>query len=104
MKTHLVTMLLLLTLSACAARPAGAGDPAPNATDPKTCLDDVNETLLKLNVEGQQAGWVSETFITDDTSALNGKANQRVIEATERFAKDSVKYDKLELSADMRRQ
>src|SRR5438309_10688976 len=95
MKTHLAGILLLFTLFSC----TGA---APS--DPKKFLDEVNDSLLKLNVEGQQAGWVSETFITDDTSAMNGKANQRLIEATERYAKDSVKFDKTNVADDMRRQ
>src|SRR5437879_4605606 len=111
MKTHLATILLLFALSACAAGSNGANDPAANTTaymprllDPKEFLDEVNDTLLKLDIEGQQAGWVSETYITDDTSALNGKANQRLIEATERYSKDAVKFDKADVSADMRRE
>src|SRR5215471_3816967 len=104
MKTHLAIIFLFLGLSACAGCSNGANDPLPNGGDPKKFLDDVNDALLKLNVEGQQAGWVSETYITDDTSSLNGKANQRIIEATERYARESVKFDKADVPADMRRQ
>jgi peptidyl-dipeptidase A len=104
MKTRLAIIFLFLGLSACAGRSNGANDPLPNGGDPKKFLDDVNDSLLKLNVEGQQAGWVSETYITDDTSSLNGKANQRIIEATERYAKESVKFDKADVPPDMRRQ
>src|SRR2546421_11866787 len=105
MKTHLATILLLFTLSACATAPGnGTNDAASGPTDPKKFLDEVNDSLLKLNIEGQQAGWVSETYITDDTSALNGKANQRLIEATERYAKDAVKFDKTDVSPDIWRE
>src|ERR1051326_3007125 len=104
MKTNVAIVLLFFGLCACAQRGSGANDPASKSDDPKKFLNDVNESLLKLNVEGQQAGWVSETYITDDTSALNGKANQRLIEATERYAKDSVKFDKTNVADDMRRQ
>src|SRR5215472_2410583 len=97
MKTHLVILFLFFGLSACAARGSGPNDSPANGADPKRFLDDVNDTLLKLNVEGQQAGWVSEMYITDDTSALNGKANQRIIEETERFAKEAVKFDKTDV-------
>src|SRR5262249_43639347 len=72
-------------------------------TDPKKFMNDVNEMLLKLGTEGSQAGWVSETYITDDSSALNARANQRLIDATARFAKDSVKFDKVEMPPDLRR-
>src|ERR1051326_5866153 len=103
MKTHLA-IFLLFCITACAANGSGTNGPSANAGDPKKFLDEVNDSLLKLNVEGSQAGWVSETYITDDTSALNAKSNQRLIEATERYAKDSVKFDKAEIPADERRQ
>src|SRR5438128_4139821 len=104
MKTHLAIVLLFFGISACAARGSGPNDAATNSTDPKQFMDEVNDSLLKLNVEGSQAGWVSETYITDDTSSLNARANQRLIEATERFAKDAVKFDKIETTPDLRRQ
>ena len=106
MKTHVALALLLFTLcvalSACTARTSGS-DAEPLANDPKTFIDQVNDTLLKLGTEGSQAGWVAETYITDDTSALNARANQRFIDAIAKFAKDSVKFDKVETTPDLRR-
>src|SRR5216684_2759926 len=104
MKTYLAIVLLFWGISACAAHGSGPSDPSSNSADPKKFMDEVNDSLLKLNVEGSQAGWVSETYITDDTSSLNARANQRLIEATERFAKDSVKFDKVDATPDLRRQ
>src|SRR5437016_1932319 len=104
MKTHLALIVLFFGISACATHGSSASDAASNTADPKKFMDEVNDSLLKLNIEGQQAGWVSETYITDDTSALNGKANQRLIEATERYAKDAVKFDKTDVSPDIRRE
>jgi peptidyl-dipeptidase A len=105
MKTHLlIALVLILGISACAGRSSGNSDGAANGADPKKFIDEVNESLLKLNIEGSQAGWVSETYITDDTSALNARSNQRVIEATEHFAKDAVRFDKVEATPDLRRQ
>src|SRR5207302_10613406 len=105
MKTHLlISLVLILGMSACTARRSGNSDAAANGADPKKFIDEVNESLLKLNIEGSQAGWVSETYITDDTSALNARSNQRVIEATERFAKDAVRFDKVETKPDLRRE
>src|SRR5439155_22590 len=67
MKTHLATVLcLFLTFSACAsARTSGNDTGVATGADAKKFMDDVNETLLKLGVEGSQAGWVSENYITD---------------------------------------
>src|SRR5438105_4671087 len=104
MKTHLALIVLFFGISACATHGSSASDAASNTADPKKFMDEVNDSLLKLNIEGSQAGWVSETYITDDTSSLNARANQRLIEATERFAKDAVKFDKVEAAPDIRRQ
>src|SRR5262245_12236660 len=105
MKTHLaITLCLFLSLSSCIERTSGKDTSAGTGSDAKKFIDDVNETLLKLGVESSQAGWVSETYITDDSSALNARANQRLIDATAKFAQDSVKFDKLELAPDLRRE
>ena len=105
MKTHLaIGLVLSLCVCACTAPSSGSADTAGTAGDPKKFMDDVNETLLKLGTEGSQAGWVSETYITDDTSALNARANQRFIDAMARFAKDSVKFDKVETTPELRRE
>ena len=94
-------LALFFVVSGCAT--SGRSDSAPSAADAKKFMDDVNETILKLGVEGSQAGWVSETYITDDTSALNARANQRLIDATARSAKDAVKFDRTEVAPDLRR-
>src|SRR5207247_8991741 len=105
LKTDLVTPLcLVLSLSACTAPTSGSDAGVVTGAGAKKFMDDVNETLLKLGIEGSQAAWVSETYITDDTSALNARANQRVIDATARFSKESVKFDKLDLATDLRRE
>ena len=105
MKTHLATALcLLLSLSACTAPTSGNDAAVATGAGAQKFMDNVNETLLKLGIEGSQAGWVSETHITDDTSALNARANQRLIDATARFSKESVKFDKLDLAPDLRRE
>ena len=78
--------------------------PAPTAADAKAFLDTVNQTMLKLGVLENQAGWVAQNFITDDTEALSARINQQYIDAIARFAKDATRFDKLDLPADQRRQ
>src|SRR5712671_4680387 len=92
-------LAVVLTLAGCAPAP-----PTPTAADAKAFLDNANQTMLKLGILGNQAGWVQQNFITDDTEALNARVNQQVIDAIARFAKESTKFDRLELPADERRQ
>src|SRR6267378_931584 len=80
----------------------GSGSATP--ADAKKFLDNANETTLKLGIAQSQAGWVQQTFITDDTEAIAARANQAAIEAGARFAKESTKHDHVEVPADQRRQ
>jgi peptidyl-dipeptidase A len=77
---------------------------APTADGAKTFLAGANATLLKLNIAASQAGWVAQNFITDDTEALDSRGSQALADASARFAKDAVRFDKVELPGDQRRQ
>jgi peptidyl-dipeptidase A len=97
---------LFAIIMACAAA-AGCAQPsssAPTAADAKAFLDNVNATTLKLGIQQGQAGWVQQTFITDDTEAIAARANQAANDAGAKFAKESAKYDTVQVSADERRQ
>src|SRR5258708_5122957 len=91
--------ILALGASACAKSAA-----APTAADAKTFLDTVNQTTLKLGIEQGRAGWVQQTYITDDTEALSARATQAAVDAGVRFAKESTKYDRVGVSAEERRE
>jgi peptidyl-dipeptidase A len=93
------TLIAALTLAGCTPAP-----PQPTAADAKAFLDNANQTMLKLGILGNQAGWVQQNFITDDTEALEARINQQDIDAIARFAKDATRFDRLNLPADQRRQ
>jgi len=86
----------------CSNRVSSAASSTP--ADAKSFLDTANDTTLKLGIEASRAGWVQQTYITDDTEALEAHASQAANEAGARFAKESTKYDKLEVPADQRRE
>jgi peptidyl-dipeptidase A len=96
--------IALAGAAAIAAACSTSHDPVPTAADATKFLDGVNATMLKLGVEAQQAGWVGETYITEDTEALNARASQAYIDAIARYAKESTRFDKLTLPPDQRRQ
>ena len=82
----------------------GRAAPTPTAADAKTFLDMVNDTMHRLGVAQSQAGWVQQTYITDDTEALGARLSQEYIDTIARFAKDATRYDKVDVPADQRRQ
>jgi peptidyl-dipeptidase A len=103
----LSAIAVLTIASTCAAATAcskAASSASVTAADAKQFLATANDTTLKLGVEANRAGWVQQTFITDDTEALSARANQLANEAGARFAKESTKYDKVDVPADERRQ
>src|SRR3954452_245624 len=87
----------------CAKTPASSSAP-PTAAAAKTFLDTVSDTTFKLGNQASQAGWVQQTYITDDTEAISARANQAANEAGARFAKEAVRYDAVQVPADQRRQ
>src|SRR5438309_8057557 len=97
-------VFLVAACSAAAACSRGASSSAPTAADAKAFLGTVNETTMKLGIQASQAGWVQQTYITDDTEALAARANQAASEAGARFAKEATRYDGVQGSADERRQ
>ena len=90
--------ILALGASACAKSAA-----APTTADAKTFLETVNQTTLKLGIEQGRAGWVQQTYITDDTEALSAHATQAAVDAGVRFAKESKKFDSVDVPPDERR-
>jgi peptidyl-dipeptidase A len=95
-------------VAACAAAIGCARAPAssspPTAAAAKAFLDAASATTLKLGIEQSQAGWVQQTFITDDTEAIAARANQAANQAGAKFARESVQYDQVQVAADQRRQ
>jgi peptidyl-dipeptidase A len=84
--------------------PAPSSSPAPTAAGAKAFLEAANATTLKLGIQSGQAGWVQQTYITDDTEAIAARASQAANEAGAKFAREAVQYDTVQVSADERRQ
>jgi peptidyl-dipeptidase A len=75
---------------------ASAGKPA-TVGDAQRFTDDAEKELLRLWIEQSRADWIKSTYITDDSEILAAEAADRTIGATTRYAKDSVRFDKLAL-------
>src|SRR5438552_15974298 len=92
-------IIVAVVAAACAK---GATGPTP--ADAKAFLDRVNQTTLKLGIEQGRAGWVQQTYITDDTETLSAHATQAAVDAGVRFAKESTTYDRVDVPVHERRQ
>src|SRR5262245_31010857 len=79
------------------ARPA-------TAAEARKFLADVNADMLRLVTNGNRAGWVQSTFITHDTEILAAQANEQLVNAVTKYAKDARRFDKVALPPAERRQ
>ncbi|MFL6463302.1 MAG: M2 family metallopeptidase [Bryobacteraceae bacterium] len=75
----------------------------PTLTDAQAFMDRAEAELLALSNEGQQAGWVQETYITPDTEALSARALERTIGRTTELVEQSKQFDALSLPRELRR-
>jgi peptidyl-dipeptidase A len=90
MQQRFVTLALVLA-TALAAGCRNATPPAGNggsgSSDPKAFLKDANDTLLRLSNEANEATWVQETYITQDTEKLASRANDAYTKQVTAYAK-----------------
>ena len=66
-------------------------------------MDSAEPQLLKLSNEGNQAEWVAETYITQDTEAITARADDRAIAYTTALINASHRFDGLQLPPDLAR-
>jgi peptidyl-dipeptidase A len=91
-----VICFLVLTLWSCAA-------PKPTVADAQAFMAKAEQELLDLTNEAQRAGWIEETYITQDTEAEAAKANERLIARTTELVDESKKFEALDLPPELKR-
>ena len=81
---------------ACAAA-LRAADPKPTPAEAKTFLEKTEAELEKLQINAERANWVKSTYINDDTELLSAQADEQLISASVKAAKQSAKFTGLKL-------
>jgi peptidyl-dipeptidase A len=80
---------------ACASL-AGA-DRKPTPDEARKFIDDAEQKLLVLGVDAERADWIKSTYITDDTEIIGARMDERNINATVDYAKQSTRFEGLKL-------
>jgi peptidyl-dipeptidase A len=75
----------------------------PTVDEARRFVEDAETKLLVLSSETNQAQWVQATYITQDTEAIAARANERLIAATVRYAKEAARFEGLALPDDVAR-
>lgn len=97
--------LLLTTVLLAAAAPLAAQAPAmkPTVAQARTFIANAEKELRDLGIKANQADWVANNFITDDTEALTAEASKNYAVAVQRLALAARKYESLPLPAELMR-
>ena len=85
------------------AFPAFLTAAAPTVADARAFMDRAEAELLKITVLGQRAGWVQETYITDDTELLSASENDRLIARTTELIDEGKRFESIQLPPDLKR-
>lgn len=100
MKMILPAVFLLfafaIVLQAQAATP-------PTIAEAGQFMNKAEARLAELSVKVNQANWVHENFITDDTDALAADANDELTAVTTELVEQAKRFDGLKLPADLSR-
>ena len=105
--TALILFFLLPVLAQTA--PSNKKETPKSATSQATVaqaekfMKDAETQLLGLAVKSSRADWVNNNFITDDTEAISADMSSQFIGATTQFAVQTPRFDKLNLSPELRR-
>jgi len=75
----------------------------PTVAEAEAFMKKAEARLAELSVKGNQANWVHENFITDDTEALAAKTNDEITAVTTELVEQSKRFDRLRLPPDLTR-
>ncbi len=98
MKTRLLVFLLSFSLFAQAQVAS-----KPTVADAEQFMKQAEARLRELSVKANQAGWVEENFITDDTQALAADAQDEITAVTEELVEQGKRFEGLQMPADLAR-
>jgi peptidyl-dipeptidase A len=98
------TFVSTVALACAIATPVLAQNAAPTTADADKFVAAAEKELSDFTVFGSQTAWVNNTYITDDTDALNARMGTQGTEMSVRLAGEAAKYQALPgLSYDTKR-
>ncbi len=99
MKRILLASCLVLLFTATLI----AQNSAPTIAEAEQFMKKAEAQLAELNIKGNQANWVQQNFITDDTEALAADANDEITAVTTDLVEQAKRFDGLKLPPELGR-
>src|SRR5579872_5290126 len=76
---------------------------SPTVADAQQFMNKAEARLAELSVKVNQANWVHDNFITDDTEALAADANDEITAVTSELVEQAKRFDGLKMPAELSR-
>jgi len=89
-----------IRIACCAALACAllsGADQKPTPDEARKFIDDAEQKLLVLGVDAARADWIKSTYIIDDSETVAALLDERSINATVAYAKQSTRFDGLKL-------
>ena len=97
-------MFLLSTLLGFAfAAVLEAQTKKPTVAEAEQFMSKAEERLAELNIKGNQANWIHENFITEDTEAIAAAVNDEITAVTTELVEQAKRFDGLKMPAELER-
>src|SRR5215467_1054114 len=96
-------MKMVLVAIFCFAMTVAAQTSKPTVADAEKFMQKAETRLAELNVAVNQANWVHDNFITNDTEALAAKTNDENIAVTTELIEQAKQFEGLEMPAELAR-
>ena len=94
---------LLIAFFACLIASAQDSTTNKQPADLQKFLTEAEARLDDLTVKSNQAGWVQETYITDDTEAISAAANENLLAAISELAAEAKQFEGQKMTAEQAR-
>ena len=75
----------------------------PTVAEAEQFMNKAEARLAELSVKGQQANWIHENFITDDTEAIAAAVNDEITAVTTELVEQAKRFDRLQMPSDLAR-
>jgi peptidyl-dipeptidase A len=97
-------MFLLSTLLGFAlATVLEAQSKKPTVAEAEQFMSKAEARLAELSVKGNQANWIHENFITEDSEAIAAAVNDEITAVTTELVEQAKRFDGLKMPADLER-
>src|SRR5215471_10557580 len=85
------------------AQNSRAAEPKASVTEAEAFMKSAEARLAEIDVRNNQAGWVHENFITDDTEALAASASDQKTAATSELVEQAKRFERLQMPPELAR-